>query len=77
MHGRFSGASSPWYKMMLSSNEDEDVPEKKKQVRKRKSIPKIKITDEGKEQNENVKYTKLFFHGGCEQYNVIYFRNEA
>ena len=65
MHGRFSGASSPWYKMMLSSNEDEDVPEKKKQVRKRKSIPKIKITDEGKEQNENVKYTKLFFNCVC------------
>jgi hypothetical protein len=49
MHGRFSGATSPWYKMMLSSNEDEDVLEGKKQVRKRKSIPKIKIADEGRE----------------------------
>ena len=47
MKGRFSGASSPWYKMMISSNEDEDVFEGKTRVRKKKSLPKIKISEEG------------------------------
>ena len=40
-HGEFSGASSPWYKMMMSSNEDEEISEGIKSVRKKKTIPKI------------------------------------
>ena len=46
-HGEFSGASSPWYKMMMSSNEDEEISEGKKSVRKKKTIPKIEVNGDG------------------------------
>ena len=46
-HGRFSGASSPWYKMMISSNEEDDIIKGKKQVRKKKALPKLRIKEEG------------------------------
>ena len=45
--GEFSGASSPWYKMMMSSNEDEEVFEGKTSVRKKKTIPKTEVNGDG------------------------------
>ena len=47
MHGRFSGASSPWYKMMMSSNDEDDHLETNQSARKKKLLPKIKVLDKG------------------------------
>ena len=47
MHGRFSGASSPWYKMMMSSNDEDDHLETNQSARKKKFLPKIKVLDKG------------------------------
>ena len=58
MHGRFSGASSPWYTMMMSSNEDEDDIEMKQSTRKKKFLPKIKMSDKGIDNQILSKYFK-------------------
>ena len=47
MQGRFSGASSPWYKMMMSSNDEDDHLETNQSARKKKFVPKIKVQDKG------------------------------
>ena len=60
MHGRFSGASSPWYTMMMSSNDDEDDIEIKKSARKKKFLPKIKMSDKGIDNQILSKYFKSY-----------------